>query len=63
MDSAARQKEAAMEVLEGRCCGLDAHRETVAACVLIRDAGRCQKEKRIFGTTTKELLELARVTR
>jgi transposase len=59
MDSAARRKEAAMEVLYGRCCGLDVHKETVAACVLIRDAGRVQKEKRIFGTTTRELLELA----
>jgi transposase len=48
-----------MEILYGRCCGLDVHKETVAACVLIRDAGRVRKEKRIFGTTTKELLELA----
>jgi transposase len=59
MDSAARRKEAAMEVLYGRCCGLDVHKETVAACVLICDRGRVQKEKRIFGTTTRELLELA----
>jgi transposase len=56
--SAARQKEVAMEVLYGRCCGLDVHKETVAACVLIRDTGRVQ-EKRIFGTTTEALLELA----
>src|ERR1700734_136571 len=48
-----------MEVLYGRCCGLDVHKETVAAGVLIRDAGRVEREKRIFGTTTKELLELA----
>ena len=48
-----------MEVLYDRCCGLDVHKETVAACILIRETGRVRKEKRIFGTTTKELLELA----
>jgi len=48
-----------MEVLHNRNCGLDVHKETVAACILIREAGRVRKEKRIFGTTTKELLDLA----
>jgi hypothetical protein len=48
-----------MEVLYGRRRGLDVHKDTVAARVLIRDAGRVQKEKRVFGTTTKELLEVA----
>ena len=48
-----------MEVLYERCCGLDVHKETVAACILTPDAGGIRKVKRIFGTTTKELLELA----
>jgi hypothetical protein len=48
-----------MEVLYGRCCGLDVQEERAAACVLIRDSGRVQKENRIFGATTKELLELS----
>jgi transposase len=38
---------------------MDVHKDTVAACVLIWEAGGARKQKRIFGTTTKELLELS----
>ncbi len=48
-----------MDVLYRGCCGLDVHKETVAACTLIWEHGRVHKEKRIFGTTTRELLNLA----
>lgn len=48
-----------MEVVYGRCCGLDVHKDTVAACIVIRETGGVRREKRIFGTLTKELLDLA----
>jgi len=46
-------------VLYRCCCGMDVHKDTVAACVLIWESGRARKEKRIFGTTTQQLLELS----
>ena len=48
-----------MQVVYERCCGLDVHKETVAACIAITEAGRVQRNKRVFGTTTKQLLELS----
>src|SRR3974377_117706 len=43
-----------------RCCGLDVHKETVVACVILAGQGRqLQKEIRTFGTMTAELLEFA----
>jgi transposase len=47
-----------MEVLNPRCAGLDVHKETVVACVRCVSAPVAQ-EVRTFGTTTRELLELA----
>jgi transposase len=47
-----------MEVVYKRCCGLDVHKETVTACVTIRDAGKGQKEIRTFRTMTSDLLML-----
>src|SRR5437867_144563 len=42
-----------------RCCGLDVHKETVAACVRAPGAkGRRTQEVRTFGTTTPDLLAL-----
>lgn len=43
-----------MEVIYERCCGLDVHKDTIAACVFI---GR-NKEIRTFGTVTEELMGL-----
>lgn len=48
-----------MDVLYRCCCGMDVHKDTVAACVLIWETGGPRKQKCIFGTTTKELLELS----
>jgi transposase len=44
-----------VRVVQERCCGLDVHKETVAACVLIPEG----KELRTFSTMTKDLLKLA----
>jgi transposase len=44
-----------LEVLHKNCCGLDIHKEKIAACLR---QGR-QSELRIFGTTTRQLLELS----
>ena len=48
-----------MQVVYERCCGLDVHKDTVAACIAITEGGRVHRDKRVFGTTTKELLELS----
>ncbi len=44
-----------MEVIYERCCGLDIHKKSVTACVLV--PGR--KEIRSFGTMTEDLLQLS----
>ena len=42
-----------------RCCGLDVHKQTVAACARVPGAqGRRTQEVRTFGTTTPDLLAL-----
>ncbi len=42
-----------------RCCGLDVHRDTVAACVRVPGAkGEREQHVRTFGTTAGELLAL-----
>ncbi len=42
------------------CCGLDVHKQTIAACLIREDiTGSARKEKRIFGTMTQHLRELA----
>ena len=42
-----------------RCCGLDVHKQTVAACVRVPGVqGRRTQEVRTFGTTTPDLLAL-----
>ncbi len=49
-----------MVVVYERCCGLDIHKKTVAACLIAPGPeGRVRKEVRTFGTMTAELLELA----
>ncbi len=48
-----------MEVLYERCCGLDVHKNTVMACVMITpQSGRMRKSVRTFGTTTADILAL-----
>jgi len=48
-----------MEVVHPRCCGLDVHKQTVVACVLLSSASaQPHKTLRTFGTLTDELLAL-----
>jgi transposase len=48
-----------MEQLIERCCGLDVHRDTVAACVRVPDpSGRRAQTVQTFGTTAANLLAL-----
>jgi transposase len=48
-----------MQVLYPCCCGLDVHKKTVVACLLITDgAGHVRQTIRSFGTWTAELLTL-----
>jgi hypothetical protein len=47
-----------MEVLYPRCCGLDVHKSSITACVLLVQSGKPLKHIRRFGCTTSELREL-----
>jgi transposase len=49
-----------MEILYERCCGLDVHKRTVVACLLMPGpAGTPSKQIRTFGTMTRDLLALS----
>src|SRR5262245_21335612 len=49
-----------MEVLYRVCCELDVHKQTVAACLRVPGStGARHEDIRTFGTTTRELLQLA----
>jgi hypothetical protein len=48
-----------VEVVYQRCCGLDIHKKTVVACLIILTAdGKRRRQIRTFGTTVAALLEL-----
>src|SRR5262249_25496705 len=47
-----------MQVVHSRCCGLDVHKKSISACVMIREHGRVEKLERRFGTFTQELEDL-----
>jgi transposase len=48
-----------LDVIYERCCGLDVHKRTIAACLIVPGmGGATQKEIRTFGTMTEDLLEL-----
>lgn len=48
-----------MDVVNERCCGLDVHKQTVVACLIVPGTGsHPNKEIRTFGTMTPDLLEL-----
>ena len=47
-----------MEVMYPRCCGLDVHKSSISACVLIAQSGKPLKHIRRFGCTIRELREL-----
>jgi len=48
-------RESLVEVVHERCCGLDVHKKTVVACVIVPEG----REIRTFGTMTDELEALA----
>jgi len=48
-----------MRIMYERCCGLDIHKASIAACALISEKGKTQEETRRFGTMTGDLQELA----
>ena len=49
-----------MQVMHERCCGLDVHKKTVVACVLVTASdGRVERAIRTFGTMTRDLLALS----
>jgi transposase len=49
-----------MQVLFARCAGLDVHKKTVVACVMLTLlSGEVSKQVRTFATTTESLLALA----
>lgn len=49
-----------MDVVYERCCGLDVHKKTVVACLVVsREDGQLRKEIRTFETMTEDLLALA----
>jgi transposase len=42
------------------CCGLDVHKQTIVACLISEsEGGTSSHQKRIFGTMTQQLRELA----
>ena len=46
-----------MEVVYERCCGLDVHKRTVVACLIVPGpSGKTKPEVRTFGTMTDDLL-------
>ena len=49
----------AVDVIVSRCAGLDVHKNTVVACVLVTQPdGAARAEVRTFGTMTADLLTL-----
>ena len=49
-----------MEVINARCCGLDVHKSSIAACILVAEGRPRKRIQRRFGTVTAEILELAK---
>src|SRR6476620_7033157 len=48
-----------MQVVHARCCGLDVHKKTVVACLLLTEPdGSVRRHLRSFGTMTADLLAL-----
>jgi len=49
-----------MDVVHARCCGLDVHKKSVVACVLVSESdGLINRQVRTFGTMTADLLALS----
>jgi transposase len=44
------------DIVHRRCCGLDVHKDQIAACIRwVEDNGEIEQETRVFGTTTEQL--------
>ena len=49
-----------MDIVHTRCAGLDVHKKTVVAAIIVPDPNGClHKETRSFGTMTADLLVLS----
>jgi transposase len=48
-----------MEEILDKCCGLDVHRDTITACVMIGNGRQKQKHIKTFSTFTSDIQELA----
>lgn len=48
-----------MDVVYRCCCGLDVHKDSVTACVVWMEEGKLRRQKRKFGTFTRELLGMS----
>ena len=49
-----------MDIIYTRCAGLDVHKKTVVAAIIVQDGeGKVRKESRTFGTMTADLLTLS----
>ena len=49
-----------MRIVYERCCGMDVHKDSITACVLLIDEeGEFRTETRRFGTMTRQLKEMA----
>ena len=49
-----------MDIIYERCCGLDVHKRSVVACLIVAGTrGEPRKEIRTFGTMSEDLLELS----
>ncbi|MDO8671334.1 MAG: transposase, partial [Dehalococcoidia bacterium] len=49
-----------MELVHTHCCGLDIHKKSIAACVIVPGTkGQIRKEIRTFGTMTEDLIKLS----
>jgi hypothetical protein len=48
-----------MDVVHTHCCGVDVHKKTLVACLIVPGSGATpRKEIRTFGTMTADLLTL-----
>jgi transposase len=48
-----------MQVMYECCAGLDVHKNSVVACVMITGQGKVQSATKTFGTMTGEILALS----
>jgi transposase len=57
---AAQEEVSQMDVVYERCCGLDIHKRTIVACVIVPGAGgKPSTQIRTLGTMTEEVVQLA----